>query len=178
MIDGLLEHSPAEHVRRPAAPAESPTLGFTHLQFEALLTAAASLTGPVTSPSSPCSACVTAAGKVNVDKHGDELHDGVAGEFAFDDAKLHYYQALTLNDACDPDAAERAAAIAISLYQAVPARARSYGCDALARVQLARAQLMSEKLEDAAQALAGVLTLDPQLRIGSLAQHLQDAATC
>ncbi len=40
MIDGLLEHSPAEHVRRPAVPAESPTLGFTHLQFEALLTAA------------------------------------------------------------------------------------------------------------------------------------------
>jgi integrase len=40
VIDGLLEHSPAEHVRRPAVPAESPTLGFTHLQFGALLTAA------------------------------------------------------------------------------------------------------------------------------------------
>jgi hypothetical protein len=39
VIDGLLEHSPAEHVRRPMVPAESPTLGFTHLQFEALLTA-------------------------------------------------------------------------------------------------------------------------------------------
>jgi site-specific recombinase XerD len=36
----VLEHSPAEHVRRPSVPAESPTLGFTHLQFEALLTAA------------------------------------------------------------------------------------------------------------------------------------------
>jgi integrase/recombinase XerD len=40
VIDGLLEHSPAEHVRRPPVPPESPTLGFTHLQFEALLTAA------------------------------------------------------------------------------------------------------------------------------------------
>ena len=40
VIDGVMEHSPAEHVRRPAVPAESPTLGFTHLQFEALLTAA------------------------------------------------------------------------------------------------------------------------------------------
>jgi len=39
-IDSVLKHSPAEHVRRPAVPAESPTLGFTHLQFEALLTAA------------------------------------------------------------------------------------------------------------------------------------------
>ena len=40
VLDGILEHSPAEHVRRPTVPAESPTLGFTHLQFEALLTAA------------------------------------------------------------------------------------------------------------------------------------------
>ena len=40
VLDGVLPHSPAEHVRRPAVPAESPTLGFTHLQFEALLTAA------------------------------------------------------------------------------------------------------------------------------------------
>src|SRR6266566_9382075 len=37
VIDGLLDHSPAEHVRRPAVPPESPTLGFTDLQFEALL---------------------------------------------------------------------------------------------------------------------------------------------
>jgi len=34
VIDGVLEHSPAEHVRRPTVPPESPTLGFTHLQFE------------------------------------------------------------------------------------------------------------------------------------------------
>ena len=40
VLDGIIEHSPAEHVRRPGVPAESPTLGFTHLQFEALLTAA------------------------------------------------------------------------------------------------------------------------------------------
>jgi site-specific recombinase XerC len=40
VIDGQLENSPAEHVRRPTVPAESPNLGFTHLQFEALRTAA------------------------------------------------------------------------------------------------------------------------------------------
>jgi integrase/recombinase XerD len=28
VIDGLLEHSPAEYVRRPSVPPESPTLGF------------------------------------------------------------------------------------------------------------------------------------------------------
>jgi integrase/recombinase XerD len=46
VIDGVLEHSPAEHVRRPSVPPESPTLGFTHLQFEALLTAARRSTDP------------------------------------------------------------------------------------------------------------------------------------
>jgi integrase/recombinase XerD len=40
VIDGVLAHSPAEHVRRPTVPVDAPTLGLTHLQFEALLTAA------------------------------------------------------------------------------------------------------------------------------------------
>jgi integrase/recombinase XerD len=32
VIDGLQPPSPAEHVRRPTMPADSPTLGLTHLQ--------------------------------------------------------------------------------------------------------------------------------------------------
>ena len=40
VIDQLLEHSPADYVRRPTVPAESPTLGLGHLQFEALITTA------------------------------------------------------------------------------------------------------------------------------------------
>jgi site-specific recombinase XerD len=40
VIDGVLDHSPAEHLRRPTVPPESPTLGLPHLQFEAMLTAA------------------------------------------------------------------------------------------------------------------------------------------
>lgn len=46
VIDGVLEHPPAEYVRRPAVPAESPTLGLTHLQLEALLTAARDSANP------------------------------------------------------------------------------------------------------------------------------------
>lgn len=46
VIDGVLEHSPADYVRRPHVPAESPTLGLTHLQFEAMLTAARDSTNP------------------------------------------------------------------------------------------------------------------------------------
>jgi transcriptional regulator with XRE-family HTH domain len=118
---------------------------------------------------------IAAAGQVRTDGSQDELHDGVGGEFAFDDAKLSYYQALTLVDAGDPAGAWSAGEAAIRLYERFPARARSYGCEALARVQLARAQLMSKKPDEAADTLGGVLTLDPQLRIGSLTQQL---ATC
>jgi integrase/recombinase XerD len=40
VIDGVLEHSPADYVRRPNVPPESPTLGLSHLQFESMLAAA------------------------------------------------------------------------------------------------------------------------------------------
>jgi integrase/recombinase XerD len=46
VIDTVLEHSPAEHVRRPRVSPDSPTLGLSHLQFEALLTAARDSTNP------------------------------------------------------------------------------------------------------------------------------------
>jgi site-specific recombinase XerD len=46
VIDGILDHSPAEHVRRPPVPAESPTLGLTHLQLEALLSVARDSANP------------------------------------------------------------------------------------------------------------------------------------
>jgi integrase/recombinase XerD len=35
VIDQILSHSPADYVRRPTVPPESPTLGLGHLQFEA-----------------------------------------------------------------------------------------------------------------------------------------------
>jgi hypothetical protein len=37
VIDGVFAHSPAEHVRRPPVTTLSPTLGLSHLQFEAIL---------------------------------------------------------------------------------------------------------------------------------------------
>jgi integrase/recombinase XerD len=40
VIDGIVTTSPVEHVRRPRVPPESPTLGLSHLQFEAMLVAA------------------------------------------------------------------------------------------------------------------------------------------
>lgn len=120
-------------------------------------------------------AAMTAAEKAHADSESarDELHDGVGGEFSFDAAKLRYYLALALLDSGDPAGAEQATAEAVALYEAVPERARSYGCVALARVQLAKAALMGDRLEDAIEALGGVLALDPQRRISSLNEHLE-----
>ena len=46
VIDGVLEHSPADYVTRPRVPTESPTLGLSHLQFEGMLAAARESTNP------------------------------------------------------------------------------------------------------------------------------------
>jgi site-specific recombinase XerD len=40
VIDAVLDASPAAYVRRPPVPSESPTLGLSHLQFEAMIVAA------------------------------------------------------------------------------------------------------------------------------------------
>ncbi|MEV6596414.1 tyrosine-type recombinase/integrase [Actinoplanes sp. NPDC051346] len=40
IIDQILPHSLADYVRRPLVPPESPTLGLSHLQFEAMITTA------------------------------------------------------------------------------------------------------------------------------------------
>jgi tetratricopeptide (TPR) repeat protein len=121
----------------------------------------------------PARAAIKAAEKARANTDHDELHDGIAGEFAFDDAKLRYYEALSLLDSEDPAQAEQVAVAAVRLYQAVPARVRSYGCEALARVELAKAHLMSNDVDGAADALGSVIELDPQRRISSLNQHLE-----
>ncbi|WP_245154822.1 tyrosine-type recombinase/integrase [Nocardioides sp. 1609] len=46
VVDGVLEHSPADYVRLPHVPPESPTVGLTHLQFEAILSTARDSANP------------------------------------------------------------------------------------------------------------------------------------
>ena len=47
-------------------------------------------------------AAMRAAEKARATADQNELHDGIAGEFALDDAKLRYYEALSLLDSEDP----------------------------------------------------------------------------
>jgi len=60
-----------------------------------------------------------AAEKAWADADHDDLHDGIAREFAFDHAKLRDYEALSLLDSEDPSEAGQAAEAAIKLYEAV-----------------------------------------------------------
>jgi integrase/recombinase XerD len=46
VIDAILDSSPAAYVRRPPVAAVSPTLGLSHLQFEAMLVAARTSPNP------------------------------------------------------------------------------------------------------------------------------------
>jgi hypothetical protein len=46
VIDAVLDASPAAYVRRPPVPNESPTLGLSHLQFEAMIVAARTSANP------------------------------------------------------------------------------------------------------------------------------------
>ena len=46
VVDAVLDYSPAAYVRRPSVPAESPTLGLSHLQFEAMIVAARTSINP------------------------------------------------------------------------------------------------------------------------------------
>ncbi len=46
VIDGVVDHSPAEYVGRPPVSTQSPTLGLSHLQFEAMLATARTSADP------------------------------------------------------------------------------------------------------------------------------------
>ena len=118
-------------------------------------------------------AALKAAGEAAAGQQTDQLHNGMAGEFAFGTAKLRYYEALVLTRAGYPAEAEAAASAAVSLYQAAPDAVRSYGCEALTHVQLATARLMSGHADTAAEAIGGLLRLDPGRRISSLNEHVE-----
>lgn len=112
------------------------------------------------------------AERAHEEVHPRGLHSELGGEFTFSKAKQHYYAAVTRASLGDAQQAEHAATLAIRLYEEAPWQDRSYGCEALARLQLALARLMSGELDGAIEALQPVLTLAPDQRINSLTGYL------
>src|SRR5260370_7622453 len=134
-LAGIWDHRYADGVRRAEDGLVVVPAGTGAVRLHAIQARALAALGD----RAQARAAMAAAGKVRADARRDDLHDGVGGEFAFGDAKLSYYGALTLVDAEDPAGAEHAATAAISLYQAVPPRPPSHARAALPRVPPPRA---------------------------------------
>lgn len=104
-------------------------------------------------------------------EHRDELHDEIGGQFACQPAKQSYLAGTAFADLHDGESdAIAELQTAIRLFQAGPADDRSYGCEAIAFINLALAQLRHGDLD--AVDLAPVLTLPPDKRIDALPHRL------
>lgn len=116
--------------------------------------------------------CIRAADDARGGSGTDSLHDGVGGVFGFPDAKGMYYAGATYIHLGMAEPALVATRNAIELYAGGPSRERSYGAEALARVDSAAAHLINGSLDGAAEALVPVLDLDEDKRIAQLEERL------
>jgi hypothetical protein len=102
----------------------------------------------------------------------DEIHDMIAGEFGFALAKWSYLAGSTYVRLGLPRQAIASAGAAIRLYQDGPLTERSYGNEALARVDLVNAYVLADDLEAAAQSAAVIFGLPHDQRIDGLSRRL------
>ncbi|PZG28574.1 hypothetical protein C1I98_32740 [Spongiactinospora gelatinilytica] len=102
----------------------------------------------------------------------DELHDEIAGEFAFLPAKQHYYASVTYLHLGDSERAIHEGEASLAGYATVVDQNRSYGCEAMARAHLLIAHLLEDDAEGADRVVAPLLALPPERRISSLAVTL------
>lgn len=107
----------------------------------------------------------------DVSECGDEL-SGFGGLLTFPVAKQLYYAGSTFALIMNHREAQRAAMEAIGMYETGPPEQRSYGDEALARVDVATARLAASDLEGACYVLAPVLALPPAQRIQQLCDGL------
>lgn len=116
--------------------------------------------------------CIRAAEEARGGAATDSLHDEIGGVFGFSDAKAMYYAGATYIHLDMAEPALEATRNAIDLYSRGPSRQRSYGAEALARVDAAAAHLINGSLDGAADALRPVLDLDEDKRIAQLEERL------
>ncbi|BAD60280.1 hypothetical protein NFA_54280 [Nocardia farcinica IFM 10152] len=116
--------------------------------------------------------CVRAADAAREHGATDDLHDEIGGVFGFPDAKAQYYAGATYIHLGQAEQALAATRRAIELYANGPLEKRSYGAEALARVDSATAHLINGSLDGAAEALDPVLALDEDKRIAQLEERL------
>ncbi|WP_309230403.1 helix-turn-helix transcriptional regulator [Nocardia sp. SYP-A9097] len=116
--------------------------------------------------------CIRAADDARDGDISDTLHDEVGGVFGFNQPKAQYYAGATYIHLGQAEPALAATRRAIELYSNGPVEQRSYGAEALARVDSAAAHLINGSLDGAAEALEPVLRLDEDKRIAQLEERL------
>ena len=104
--------------------------------------------------------------------HADDEISRLGGLLTFPEAKQLFYAGGAHSLLGDHSRAERSALAAIELYETGPVEARSYGDEALARVDIVDARLSAGDLSGAADALAPVLSLPLAQRIHQLHDRL------
>jgi len=101
------------------------------------------------------------------DDRPDEIVD-LGGILSFPAAKQQYYIGSTLGLLGEHEAAEHHAKAAIAAYESGPTHERSYGDEALARLDLVNARVAVGDLDGAAAAAAPLLALPAEQRIEQL----------
>ena len=103
---------------------------------------------------------------------GQDKLEEFGGLLTFPVPKQHYYAGSTHALLGEAQPAQQNALLAISLYETGPIEQRSYGDEALARVNVTTARLVLDDLHGAREALRPVLELPPERRIEQLAVSL------
>ncbi|HEX5348367.1 MAG TPA: XRE family transcriptional regulator, partial [Pseudonocardiaceae bacterium] len=98
----------------------------------------------------------------------DELAE-FGGLLSFPLAKQHYYAGSTYALLGEAEHAQKNALLAIHIYETGPVEQRSYGDEALARMDLTTARLALDDLDGASEALRPVLATPLERRIEQLA---------
>lgn len=101
-----------------------------------------------------------------------ELHDGVGGEFAFDEARQAFCAGSAYLSAGLAAEAQAECERALALYQGFPAAQRWYAAEASTSVDLATARLLAGDLDGSAEALAPVLATPPDKRVEGLIKRV------
>lgn len=106
-----------------------------------------------------------------------ELHDGVGGEFGFDEARQAFCAGSAyLSAGLAPDA-ETECERALALYRRAPAEERWYAAEASAAVDLAASRLLSDDVSGATDALSPVFALPADKRVDGLMKRLRQVRT-
>jgi hypothetical protein len=166
----------AEGSRRPAEAVEFARAGQAFAASADARVRLASLEARAAARLGDRVAVVTALGRAEQARSGgrdiDDEVSRLGGLLTFPEAKQLFYAGGAHSLLGDHARAERSALAAIELYETGPAEARSYGDEALARVDIADARLSADDLAGAAEALAPVLSLPVAQRIHQIHDRL------